>query len=466
MKQEDKEPLIERYKKSPKKIIFRISLAAVISCCLVISFYFIIARYEGFAEVLSAIGAIFQPFVFGAIMAFLMNPIMKAMEKPLNRWLLKKSKDEVKTKSTVRTVTSMISLVILIAIIALVLLLIIPDTYDTVSELSANIGGQAQSLLAKIDNLTQHRFSAEIAVLQNSKLIELVQSAYGWILSYFDLTNKTALQSVATGAFAVGRVVINIIIGMFVSIYILIYKDNFRGQIKQIVYAIFKKEQANVILEVGRKTNDIFYGFVIGKIIDSIIVGIICYIACLIFSVPYAVLVSVIIGVTNIIPVFGPYIGGIPAAIILLLTDPVKGLIFVIIFVAIQIVDGNLIGPKILGESTGLSVFWVLVGILVGGGLFGFVGMLLGVPVMAVIYYIFGRLFKKMVRKKGLSDNTAEYIELNRVDLETNEMIQNEIEPDEKSSMGFIDKLKKKSAQKKDSKEDDEAKDSSNKDEK
>ncbi|MCR5098281.1 MAG: AI-2E family transporter, partial [Lachnospiraceae bacterium] len=161
----------------------------------------------------------------------------------------------------------------------------------------------------------------------------------------------------------------------------------------------------------------------IGKIVDSIIIGIICYIGMIILGLPYKVLTSVIIGVTNIIPVFGPYIGAIPTVIIIFLTEPRAGIVFLIFVLALQQLDGNLIGPKILGDSTGISTFWVVVSIVVGGGLFGFAGMLLGVPTMAMIYYIVGRLSRRLLKKRDFPENTYDYIDLDHVDEANNAFI-------------------------------------------
>ena len=200
-------------------------------------------------------------------------------------------------------------------------------------------------------------------------------------------------------------------------------KETFAGQAKKIVYAIFKPVRANVIVETVRKSNEIFGGFISGKILDSAIIGLLAYVVLMIMQMPDTILVAVIIGVTNVIPFFGPFIGAVPSFLIIVLQDPVKGLYFLIFVIVLQQIDGNIIGPKILGNSTGLSSFWVVFAIMVFGGLWGFVGMLLGVPIMAVIYYIIQRSISWFLRKRGLTDKTAEYIYLVSVDKKTNRMI-------------------------------------------
>ena len=196
------------------------------------------------------------------------------------------------------------------------------------------------------------------------------------------------MTQLTAGVILMVREILNFIIGMIVSIYVLFSKEKFMCQAKKLVYAIFRPTKANLILHVGSKSNEIFGGFIIGKIIDSAIIGVLCFIGLSILNIPYTLLVSVIVGVTNVIPFFGPYIGAIPSALLIFLADPVKGVYFVIFIILLQQFDGNILGPKILGNTTNLSSFWVLFAILLFGGVFGIVGMVIGVPVFAFIYQL------------------------------------------------------------------------------
>ena len=205
-------------------------------------------------------------------------------------------------------------------------------------------------------------------------------------------------------------------IGVIVSVYVLFSKEKFVSQTKKTVYAVFSTRNANAILHLTRKSNEIFGGFIIGKIIDSAIIGVLCFIGISILRMPYVMLVSVIVGVTNVIPFFGPYIGAIPSAVLIMLADPLKGVYFVIFIFLLQQLDGNFIGPKILGNSTGLSAFWVIFSILLGGGLFGFPGMLMGVPTFAVIYYIVQTIVNRRLENKNLPTQSDFYDELSYVD--------------------------------------------------
>ena len=177
-----------------------------------------------------------------------------------------------------------------------------------------------------------------------------------------------------------------------------------------------------MIIHTARKSNEIFGGFISGKIIDSLIIGLLCYIGLVILNMPYTILVSVIVGVTNVIPFFGPYIGAVPSIIIIALDNPIKGLYFAIFILVLQQLDGNVIGPKILGDSTGLSPFWVVFAIIIGGGLFGFAGMLLGVPTFAVIYYIAGEAVGSRLKKRQLPTDTESYIKAEKLDEELNKI--------------------------------------------
>lgn len=444
---EEKQPkkkFSQMLEENPKRVIKRICIAVITSACIIIAFYFAVSRYDGLMVALDKLGLIIQPFIIGFAMAFLMNPIMKVMEKPLNNKFVPTSKNPVRTRKVVRVITSIIALLILLAIITLCILLIIPDTVATIKDLTSSFGDKFKSLLDGFNSFTDYRFNSEVLEIQNSEFSDLLQKGYAWLFDYFNLGDKSAISNIASGAVTVGHVIVNVIVGIFVSVYALISKDVFRGQLKKIIYGMFRTDRANVIMDVGRKTNEIFYGFIIGKIIDSIIIGILCYIGCLILKMPYAVLVSVIVGITNVIPVFGPYIGAVPTVIIIFITDPIKGLIFLAFVLALQQLDGNVIGPKILGESTGISVFWVIVAIVVGGGLFGFLGMLLGVPTMAVIYYIVGLIAKKKVKDKDLPEETIEYVELNHVDLDSNKIIENDPSKKEESNIGLFRGFKKK----------------------
>ena len=221
-----------------------------------------------------------------------------------------------------------------------------------------------------------------------------------WLRTDLMTQVNSLMSNLTVGIFNVISEVFNMLIGVIVSVYILYSKEIFARQCKKAVYALFRADRANMVLHITTKSNEIFGGFVIGKILDSAIIGLLCFIGLTILNMPYTMLVSVIVGVTNVIPFFGPYIGAIPSTILIALEDPMKGVYFLIFILVLQQFDGNILGPKILGNSTGLSAFWVVTSILLGGGLFGFVGMVMGVPTFAVIYYIVDMILDNKLKKK------------------------------------------------------------------
>jgi predicted PurR-regulated permease PerM len=227
------------------------------------------------------------------------------------------------------------------------------------------------------------------------------------------------IADVVSGVKVIIRFAKDFFIGLFISAYLLASKRRLIAQSKKLTYSVFGKHNGNLILRECRFIQTVFGGFVRGKLLDSLIIGIICFVGCSIFRFPYPVVVSVIVGVTNIIPFFGPVVGAIPSAFLILLVSPLKSLYFILFVFALQQFDGNVLGPKILGNKTGLTSFWVLFSILVFGGLFGFVGMVIGVPVFAVIYSIISTLVNHRLSKIDLSLQTADYELLDQVEEST-----------------------------------------------
>ena len=230
------------------------------------------------------------------------------------------------------------------------------------------------------------------------------------------------ITSVTTGVYAAFRGVYNLIVGIIVSIYVLSNREIAKAGFRKVLYSIFTIETAEKIRTGLIFTDKTFMGFLSGKLLDSAIIGLICYIVCLILKMPYTLLVSVIIGITNIIPFFGPLIGAIPSAFIILLVDPLKCLIFVIFILILQQIDGNILGPKILGSTVGINGFWIMFAIIMGGGLFGFAGMILGVPVFVVIYSAVTTLIDKKLRRDDLPQDFETYSRLDYIDPATREV--------------------------------------------
>ena len=224
------------------------------------------------------------------------------------------------------------------------------------------------------------------------------------------------VTSLTSSVYSVVMVIFNILLGIVAAVYILIFKEELCAQAKKVTVAVFSRQHADRLLELARRTNSIFGGYVMGKIIDAVLVGVITYFGVLFMGMPYAALIGTIVGVTNIIPFFGPFLGAVPSALLLMIDKPVNALYFCIFILILQQVDGNIIENRILGEKLGISDFWVLVAILVFGGIFGFAGMLLGVPVFAVLYTVIGDRVNKRLARKRHPLQTSLYYTIRTVD--------------------------------------------------
>ena len=379
-------------------------------------------------------------------MEFLMNHIMCFFEKRFYKIFIRVCKTEVGAKKGNRALSTILALIIFVGILVFIVGSIVPNLISTIIYLANHIEEQIAAVLDWCNVITKGNYEEALMKAKDNNIGDLVDQGLAFVDQYIDYDETDMMSMVTTSVLSVGKFVVNIIIGMFVSVYVLLSKETFKAQTKKLVCGIFAPKYSNIILEISRKSGDIFYGFIIGKIIDSAIIGAICYIGCLIMSMPYPVLVSVIVGVTNIVPVFGPYIGAVPTVIIIFLTEPMKGIYFLIFILILQQIDGNVIGPKILGDSTGISSFWVVFAVVVGAGFFGVGGMIVAVPIVAIIYYIISRVSDYLVEKRGLPKDTSEYILMDYIDTDTNRLIKHsENVPKRKSPVSLnLGKHKKK----------------------
>lgn len=395
-----------------------LSLFLVLFLCITV--FFVFYRYNGFAAFWGKLTAVLQPMIIGIIIAYLINPIMVFFETYLYRGLEPRMKKKEKAKKLCRSLATLGALLVFILIIVLLLVLLLPQLIESIQGLVVSLPGEVQELIDKMNKML--KADSQIADIFENSLLYVTDFLRDWAMNDLLPKTNTYITSITTGLISVFKVLLNFLIGLIVSIYLLLSKETFIGQFKKLTYAFFSPKKANIIIETARKSNEIFGGFISGKILDSAIIGVICYIVLLIMKMPYAVLVSVIVGVTNIIPFFGPFIGAVPSFIIIVLASPMQGLYFLVVILVLQQVDGNIIGPNILGDSTGLSPFWVVFSITVGGGLFGFMGMLLGVPTFAVIYYIAQRIICHFLKKRELPEETEQYVLVDKVDVNTNEL--------------------------------------------
>ena len=361
-------------------------LAGFGAIALSIIFFFLIYRFDGFGSAISTLTGILMPFIYGAVIAYLLKPVCNSIENFLRRFIPEKMNGLINALSVALTI-----LFGLLLVYALVMM-IVPQLITSVTTLYYT----AQANITRFMYWANHLEFIE----KNEQIMELLNSAYAALNTNLDTWIKNTLlpsmQNIVSGA-AIGvlnvvTVAKNLIIGIIVAVYMLASRKRFVQQGKLVLHSIVRPRWAQLITEEVKYADRMFGGFINGKIMDSAIIGVLCYIGCLIFKFPSALLVSVIIGVTNVIPFFGPFIGAIPATLLILIQNPIKALWFVLFVLVLQQLDGNIIGPKILGNTTGLSSFWVLFAILLFGGLWGFVGMIVGVPLFAVIYDVIKKL--------------------------------------------------------------------------
>ena len=384
---------------------FKWGLTAFVVLMAAVVFWLVFSNLGGAYDLILEFLGIISSLLYGCVFAYLMNPILEASVKLYSR-LLKKRKWKESTKgSVVRGAGVVTTLIVFLVSIYAFIALIVPSIYDSASELLS------QDRLQEYYNTVMQWAHG---VFAGSQVEKWVEENISDLLVFF----KNFLTNMNVGQFLLGAAgvvytgvstVFSMVIGIVCGVYILVYKRELCAQAKKLTIAVCREEKANRIFEIARRTNRIFSGFVIGKLIDAIFVGVVTYFALLIMGMPFAPLIATLVGITNIIPFFGPFIGGVPSAILLLIENPINALYFGIFIVVLQMVDGYIVENRILGEKLGISDFWVLVAILISGGIFGFMGMLLGVPIFAVIYTIVADIVNKRLYKKRLPTDTEVY---------------------------------------------------------
>lgn len=396
--------------------LFLVLISAAVVYLLIINLDDI---FSGFMFMLSVL----KPVIYGAIIAYLLNPLTKMYYRLLLKGYEKKGKSPSdKTVRIMESMTIVFALLTGVLIIAILCWLVIPQLITTVISLIETVPSQANDYYNYVtDKIQSNKYIAsrmQDTALQATKYMDNIMNndLFPWLKSELLPNLNIYAKQFANGVMSFINVLYNLFIGIIVAIYLLKGKRVFAAQAKKITYGVCRKKTADTIIHYVRISNNMFSGFISGKIVDSTIIGIICFILMTIFRMPYALLVSVIVGVTNVIPVFGPYIGAIPSAILILLVSPVQALYFIILVAILQQVDGNIIGPAILGESTGLSAFWVLFSILFFGGFWGIVGMLVGCPLFAVIYTIAKDFINYCLGKRKLSTDTQTYVNLKTIE--------------------------------------------------
>lgn len=383
-------------KPQAKKIFFYFGMG-LLGLVIVFLVVRIMLNLGDIASALTAVLGALRPILLGCILAYLLYPLTRFSEQFLLYHGVK--------KKTARSLSTTFTTLVLLVFIVLLIYFIIPQLFVNLPDLVQRLPSMMRSSAQQLANwLDAHGVQADILEQATDKITQKFTEwlSTGSLATLLDLAGRVAQAAVS---------VFHFLIGIIVMVYVLMSRDQFVGQAKKILFALVRNRSfCDRLLHHLRVINRIFSNFVSGKLLDSLIIGLICAVCLTILNIPYTALISIIVGITNIIPVFGPFIGAIPSIFLLLLTDPYKALIFAVFVVILQQVDGNIIGPKILGNSTGLSAFWVLFSLLVFNYFMGFWGMLLGVPLFASLYYLIREFINSRLRKKDLPTNTKEYI--------------------------------------------------------
>ena len=401
-----------------RSIYWRWGLTAFLTVCAVLVFYD--AFYQGgtLQQILGKLAEVLAPVFYGLAMAYLLTPLTKWFERII-LWCLGKVKGlqnrQIKNgKAWLRAAAILLTWAVVLALLYWLMSVLIPQLIDSVTMLIKNARYYYYKVYRWAD--TWLKENPEIGSWANDMLSEYYNNAVdtltGTILPKVQEMAAALTGGIWTGIRSMVNFVVNLIVGVIISIYLLAMKEKSLARCCKLLYGVCKEAHARWIARAVRRADGIFSGFVRGKLLDSLIIGILCLIGCTILGMPYAPLVSLIVGVTNVIPFFGPFMGAVPSAFLILLVSPKKCLFFVIFVIVLQQFDGNILGPKILGDATGISSFWVVVAILVGGGFGGVLGMFLGVPVFACLQVLTKYLVDRRLRRRNMP--TQAYCYVNR----------------------------------------------------
>ena len=413
------------FKWDKKYLYWGITAFCVIACAIL--FFMALNYIDLVGRALKNLMRILSPFIWGLVLTYLLHPLVRTLEckvfRPLFARLFAKSKRH-SGRRLARGLSVLLSEICLLAIVTGLFFLIIPQLYSSIETIVTNSP-------VYIERLTEwaSKFLTDYPELRSyvtDLLGDMNEDIMGWLQTTVLPRLGSLLSNVSTGVRYVVTAVYNLVIGIIVSVYLLSDLDTYKANAKRVLYSLLTPEAARKLLDGLQFTDRTFIGFLNGKLLDSAIIGVICYIFCAIVNMPYALLVSVMVGVTNIIPFFGPFIGAVPSAIIILMVSPPKALVFILFVIVLQQVDGNFIGPKILGSSVGINGFWVMFAIVMGAGLFGFWGMLLGVPVFVVIYTTVNNSIERKLRRSDLPHTTEEFRSIEYIDPVSRQPIRRE----------------------------------------
>ena len=379
-------------------------LAGFGAISLSVLFFFALYRFQTLGEVFDKIVKILMPFVYGGVIAYLLCPMCNMFSDYFERTL------PSRVKKLAEPFAMTLSLLIGALIVYALIIMIAPQLYKSIVSIWQMLPGEVEDLFAWLQvTYGESEFMQGVLNYMMASYDTLYEKIDSWATGTLVPYISNIVTGVGMGVWKVLIFLKDFLIGVIAALYLLANRKKFARQGRLIIRSILKPRWANLVLEEISFVDRMFGGFIEGKIVDSAIIGVLCYIGCMVFRFPNALLVSAIVGVTNVIPFFGPFLGAIPATLLILIESPIKALWFALFVLGLQQLDGNVIGPKILGDATGVSSFWVLFSILLFGGLWGLVGMIIAVPLFAVIYDIVSRLVRRGLRSKGCEDALEEY---------------------------------------------------------
>ena len=373
-----------------------VTLAA--AACAVLVFYDTFFQNGVLLRFMEKLLTILKPVLYGLAMAYLLTPIVDFFDR------IFRDRCGVKRSGAMRALSILVTWLLVLGLVYLLFSILIPELAASVALLFSNLENYYRVIYNWVTQLAEDNpyVSERVLVMVKTYYTELVD----WVKNTVIPGAQVAIVAVTGGIVSVLVFAKDLLVGIVVSVYILARKETFGLHSRKLLYSLVSAPRYERVMSATREADRIFSGFVRGKLLDSLIIGILCFIICSLLKFPYTPIISVFIGVTNVIPIFGPFLGAIPSAFLILLVDPRQCLYFVIFIIALQQFDGNILGPKILGETVGVSSFWIVVAILVGGGFGGVLGMFLGVPVFACLHSAVHFLCESSLRKKGVTDDT------------------------------------------------------------
>lgn len=397
---------MKRFRIDSKYIYWGITALVVVAIST--SFFWLLQKLPDITAFLRTFLDILTPFIWGFVITYLLTPLVHLCEQRISDPLMERFlPDYKKRRSLARGISITLSLILSFTVVAALLMMVLPQVYESIESIVISLPDYANRAIAWVNELLQE--NPELKSILTTVLGDVSLWLTTWLQTDVLAGVNNILSSVSTSIYKVIIELFNILIGVVVSCYLLFNRERFGGGVRKMLYSLFSEKQINTIYQVAGNVSGAFMDFISGKLLDSLIIGFLCGICCAIMQMPYVMLISVVIGVTNIIPFFGPFIGAVPCALLVFMVSPFKCLMFVIFIVILQQIDGNIIGPKILGGTTGISGFWVMFAILVGQGFFGVVGLILGVPVMSLVYAMVKALIESALEARGLPIESENY---------------------------------------------------------